>query len=571
MSTDKTILKSWFVTGEKPTQEQFWEWMDSYYHKNELLSMNAVYGLENALANKAEASSLQYFAIKDGSNITNIENWKDKLNINQLDSQKANKDASGLSQDNINAWKSTLNVGELPENMATNDGEDENGDPISGTSYTKEQSDEKYYKKVDPLYFNSNYVLLADGTPKAAGDLGKNVANSSLTSIAGAGLTLGADWTMNTAGLPYSITGLSDVSNNTAFNTLLAQNAAGRVGKTNGKQPFLNLPGILTDTEKAAWKTEMNGGWTTNTMSIANVFPNVIKSVDYGVFITVNGANLNINSASAVISIINNTSEIETIIPNSQITYGDPNLISIWFKPNTFPDGEYRIKIFNGVATVQTSGLNNIIITNNANSVDINALVWNKISYNPTEADNIIRINGSTIDFVTNTNNKPLGNDFSVVGSAKSNQIFSGTDNFSLKGYIILTGNVLFYGGGLIGLVNANNNNSLTIDTLSSLKVTIEGNNWADVRKSINEQSSVRIYEIPNPNQVRVDFVISKRNNMVSMSINHSTAFNNTTQIYQTVQKIIPENTPLSIAFKGLNSSNSGVTIKAVLEEAYKF
>ncbi|MFP3663085.1 hypothetical protein SB768_32130, partial [Burkholderia sp. SIMBA_043] len=89
-------------------------------------------------------------------------------------------------------------------------------------------------------------------------------------------------------------------------------------------------------------------------MSVANVFPNVIKSVDYGIFITVNGANLNISPTSAVISIINNISGVETIIPNSQITYGDPNLISIWFKPNTFADGEYSIKIFNGVATVQT-------------------------------------------------------------------------------------------------------------------------------------------------------------------------------------------------------------------------
>ncbi|MFP3577718.1 hypothetical protein, partial [Brevibacillus sp. SIMBA_040] len=96
-------------------------------------------------------------------------------------------------------------------------------------------------------------------------------------------------------------------------------------------------------------------------------------------------------------------------------------------------------------------------------------------------------------------------------------------------------------------------------------------NDWADVRKYLNEQTSSRIYEIPNFNQVRVDFVISKRNNMVSISINHGTAYNDTTQIYQTIQKVIPDNTPLSIAFKGLNSNSSAVAIKAVLEEAYKF
>jgi hypothetical protein len=31
----KTELKSFFETGDKPTQNQFYEWMDSYWHKDE--------------------------------------------------------------------------------------------------------------------------------------------------------------------------------------------------------------------------------------------------------------------------------------------------------------------------------------------------------------------------------------------------------------------------------------------------------------------------------------------------------------------------------------------------------
>lgn len=421
------------------------------------------------------------------------------------------------------------------------------------------------YPKIIGLDANGNAAKLP------AGDLGKNVANSSLTSVAGAGLTLGADWVMNTAGKSYTISGLSDVSNDSAFNTFLSQNTAGKVGKTNGKQPFLSLPNTLSEAEKTAWKTAMNGGWTTNTMSIANVFPNIIKPVNYGTFVIINGANLNINPSSAVISLINNVTGVETVIPNSQITYGDPNLISLWFVPSTFPDGEYRIKIFNGVATIQTNNFNNITITTAANSIDINALIWDKIAYTQSEANNVISINGNTIDFATSANNKPLGTDFSVVGSAKSSQIFSGSDNFSLKGYMVLTGNINLYGGALVGLMNTNNSNSLTIDPLVSLKITIEGGNWADIKKSINEQSSVGIYSIPGFNQVRIDFVISKRNNMVGISINHNTAYNNTTQIYQTIQKTIPENIPLSIGFKGLNVNNTSVTIKTVLEEAYRY
>ncbi|MDP9957463.1 hypothetical protein J2X97_003132 [Epilithonimonas hungarica] len=33
--TTKTDLKSFFETGDKPTQGQFYEWMDSYWHKDE--------------------------------------------------------------------------------------------------------------------------------------------------------------------------------------------------------------------------------------------------------------------------------------------------------------------------------------------------------------------------------------------------------------------------------------------------------------------------------------------------------------------------------------------------------
>lgn len=422
------------------------------------------------------------------------------------------------------------------------------------------------YPKIIGLDDNGNIAKLP------AGDLGKNMMNADLSNNSARNHTLNASFSVNTFGNAYTISGLPNKNSDmTNFNKVVVQNTNGLNAVLDSKNMLIGIPNQMTEAERTAWKTAMNGGWTTNTMSIANVFPNIIKSVDYGVFIAINGANLNINPASAVISLVHDVSGVEKVIPNSQITYGDANLISIWFKPNTFTDGEYRIKIFNGVAIIQTSGLNNIIITSVANSVDINALTWDKLAYTPSEADNVIHINGSTLDFATNANNKPLETDFSVVSSAKSSQLFAGSDNFSLKGYIILTGNIGLYGGGLIGLVNANNNNSLIIDSLASLKITIEGGNWADLKKSINEQSSVPLYSIPNFNQVRVDFVISKRDNMISMSLNHNTAYNNTIQIYQTVQKTIPEGIPLAVAFKGLNANNTSVAVKTVLEEAYKF
>lgn len=47
MATDKNTLKGWFKNLLKPTQEQFWAWMDSYWHKDEKIPASKISGLEN--------------------------------------------------------------------------------------------------------------------------------------------------------------------------------------------------------------------------------------------------------------------------------------------------------------------------------------------------------------------------------------------------------------------------------------------------------------------------------------------------------------------------------------------
>lgn len=51
---DKTQLKIWFKNLAKPVQEQFWNWMDSFYHKNEPIPKSAVENLTSDLAKKAD-------------------------------------------------------------------------------------------------------------------------------------------------------------------------------------------------------------------------------------------------------------------------------------------------------------------------------------------------------------------------------------------------------------------------------------------------------------------------------------------------------------------------------------
>lgn len=51
---DKNQLKIWFKNLAKPVQEQFWNWMDSFYHKSEAIPKSGVENLVEDLAKKAD-------------------------------------------------------------------------------------------------------------------------------------------------------------------------------------------------------------------------------------------------------------------------------------------------------------------------------------------------------------------------------------------------------------------------------------------------------------------------------------------------------------------------------------
>jgi hypothetical protein len=51
-------IKSWFKRGFKPLQQQFYDWMDSYWHKDEQLPITSVNGLESILNTLPSQESL---------------------------------------------------------------------------------------------------------------------------------------------------------------------------------------------------------------------------------------------------------------------------------------------------------------------------------------------------------------------------------------------------------------------------------------------------------------------------------------------------------------------------------
>lgn len=55
-------LKTWFETGDKPTQQQFWDWLDSFIHKDDGIAQSQVTGLVdslNSLATQASVNELK--------------------------------------------------------------------------------------------------------------------------------------------------------------------------------------------------------------------------------------------------------------------------------------------------------------------------------------------------------------------------------------------------------------------------------------------------------------------------------------------------------------------------------
>lgn len=113
---------------------------------------------------------------------------------------KADLTAGNLSPENIQAWNTKLKT--LPD----------------------APSDNKQYARKNGAW--EEVVATGGGGGNVASS---NVASSHLTSTNGAGLTLGANWFIDTAGYYYSIKGLTDKSADNSFDRFLVQDADGKV------------------------------------------------------------------------------------------------------------------------------------------------------------------------------------------------------------------------------------------------------------------------------------------------------------------------------------------------------
>ena len=450
---------------------------------------------------------------------------------------------------------------------------------IRGSRYVVPENEYNFVQKkyvddnIIPIpYDDGNYVVSKESDTLSyvrADQFGQNIANSYQTSIQESGMTLGSPYTWNTASQPFSITGLPDKSNDTTFNKLLMENSTGQVGLSDGKTILKSIPSLLNESEKTIWKTEMNGGWTTNTMSVSSIFPPIIKNENENKFITLRGANLNLNPASFTVKIVSGLSTPLSLInvktvPNNQVTLIDANTLNFYFNFNTegLLSGEYKVVLNNGVS--EYLSLDSFEIVAEVNYIDLSTITFNSKTYNDNPTLKMITSDGGGFIFSPDASVFQLGNDATNIFKVKSVlPIFNSSENFYLEFSITFVGATFPITATGINKIGLSTNNSvlLTNDVSYGFSNNPDSSN---LRPFFN---GVGGGYMPSSGEEKVVFI--KKGGVLICQVFHKDYSFNSQLLYGNID--ITSGQDLYIAAIFQNQSVSSFKIETTITAAYKF
>ena len=351
---------------------------------------------------------------------------------------------------------------------------------------------------------------------------------------------MNAGVTVNTLGNPHTLSGLpnknADIVN---FRKVRVQNASGLDAVVDSKNILIDMPSQLSDTEKTSWKTQMNGGWTTATMSVSSILPPFIdKSKNYSTFITLNGANLNLNPASFSVEILDLSNNVVVTIPNSQVQLNNVGTsITFYYNFNSIPLGNYKIRLWNGVAYYTSSLTLNVVST--LNNIDLSSAVWQKQELESGK--------------LTTSNNSLTGNLKSTT-NLLTTPFLAGLlniPNLTLNDDFIISCTFLGLGGNPIdAIINA----AFGLSTSSNITGIVNAVSYGvNVRQYQNKASAAIVggsgQTAPlNTSQnlsFAFDLIISKSGNILNIAILNP---NSGSPVISTVT-ITPSSQPISLAF----------------------
>ncbi|MDI3319116.1 hypothetical protein [Pinibacter soli] len=111
-------LKGWFKTGLKPTQQQFWDWLDSFWHKDDKIPVGSIDGLQKALDNMPDAGVIKGLGDQFQKHVSDTENphevTKDQVGLgsvnNTSDEDKPISNATAAALQFVNNAVSTVDA-----------------------------------------------------------------------------------------------------------------------------------------------------------------------------------------------------------------------------------------------------------------------------------------------------------------------------------------------------------------------------------------------------------------------------------------------------------------------------
>jgi len=473
--TDLETILSWFQTADMPTEEEFKETFSSFRLKNTKIPIAEVDKLESLLnskinaddyvkdgkirADKIEALGLTELIESSEKDISGFAENSDKYEFQQNDFIAIPDDKENFSLFIFKGGEKSNKSNYLPTGL-TNimismvEGlqmvlDSKLSKPTAVGNYFINHNTNSGYRAINPT---ANYLLFWNNTDFLSSDIYNNFGKYGIgTTTPSEMLHLNNGrirakamvFDENSEILPYQITH----NNRHYYGSDLT--GASRLFMYGDFADYKALWQGFTEPEKTEIKTLMNGGWTTNTMSVYISYPRFIKSNNpEPAFITLIGANLNLPPTSFTIEILNSSDTVVATIDNSHVSLTDSNKLNFW--DNTLkllPLGIYKIRLWNGAAYYIHN--NAIEIKDIIDVVDLSDNVWTIKTYNDKPYDNIYTLNDRVnisidVDFANN-----MPNNGQAMISALSKSYVTNQDNFIINIGLTCTG------------TNPNNDNNL--------------------------------------------------------------------------------------------------------------
>lgn len=403
-------LKNWFVTAAKPTQEQFWAWLDSYWHKDESIPTSKIAGLDDLFSGVATTEQLAAKANKDASNIEETDRtaWRDKLGVGDLpkdlvytadlSNYYTRNETNNLLDNKLDYPEEENGSSTIPTQLV---GLDADGESIQvNPEYFATKSDlAGYYAVVEAPDPSKVYLLNVDGTAVAADSFGKNIGNSNLTqssedrtynqngkSLTFTGGAFNIQGATNFQNATQQFSGLLNKSADATYTRLGGLNSAGNFAEV-GLYAMTNEMSKATDAMKEAWRIacrKTGENYSTGQPRVDAIFPKIVTKQITGVqYVSLVGINLFINNTSinTSVTLINTADNSEYLISEVQVSQTNQQILVFGIDFASIPDGTYKVRVINNtLQNIDSTTFN--VISDALVYQDLSSLSWEKYTAN---------------------------------------------------------------------------------------------------------------------------------------------------------------------------------------------